>query len=174
MSFPWALASCLLTTLLAAQTAGVVGYGTGCAATIGWNGLPRLGQTVTFTYNGPNSYFDTHGVLSQSRPVFLLGISDQQMSGLPLPFVLPTSMTNGLAGCTMLQSSEVLHVMPWDYPNITRYVDWVATPIPNDPALLGGVFFAQWLVWQRSRRSWYDPFVDWIRTSDAAKATVGI
>ena len=165
----------VLLAALSAQTASVTSYGTGCGANaaITWNGLPRLGQTVTFVYSGINSYLDTHGVLGQYRPVFLLGVSDQGLGALQLPFQLPLGMTNGRAGCFLLQSSEVAMVMPFDPSSLIRFVDHVAVPIPNDPALLGGVFFAQWLVWLRYRRSWNEPILEWVWMADAARATIG-
>src|SRR5258707_766061 len=99
-----------------AQTASVVPYGVGCGPSLSWTGSPRIGQSVTFLYAGPNVYFDIHGNTLYDRPVLLLGGSDQQIGATPLPLLLPSSITNGQPACFLLQSSEIVIVMPFQAP----------------------------------------------------------
>lgn len=160
---------------LAAQTASVVPYGSGCGPVLSWTGLPRLGQQLTLIYSGPNSYFESHGVAYIDRPVLLLGVSDQRIGTTPLPLLLPTSITNGVPGCLVLQSTDLAILMPYQAPfPPTKFESQAVLTIPNDAGLLGLPFFAQWMNWHRERQAIFLPWIDWIHLSAAIRATVGV
>jgi hypothetical protein len=140
---------------------------------LSWIGLPALGQSMTFVYSGPNYYIQVHGYTWSDRPVFLLGVSDRFLGTTPLPVLLPVSLTNGQTGCWLLQSNDVVQWMDFGPLPPSRYVDRISFSIPNDVALLGGVFFAQWLHWHRDQQNYNDPWRQWVTLSGGARAMIG-
>ena len=158
-----------------AQTASVAPYGSSCGPTFSCRGDPRLGQSFTLIYSGPNSYFESHGAASIDRPVLLLGASDQYLGTTPLPLLLPISITNGQPGCFLLHSAEIVTLMPYAAPfPPTKFESQIVLPIPNEVGLLGLPFFAQWMTWHRHRLALYLPWVEWVYLSGAVRATVGV
>jgi hypothetical protein len=166
------LASCLLAAFVSAQSATVTPYGTPCNPTLSWTGLPRPGEAVTFIYSGRRDYGDIHGIsYFSNRPVFLMGVSDQSFGGVPLPILLPLWLTNNTPGCTLLVSLEVMIAMGWEVPG-RSYLDRTSVSIPNDGALLGVSFFAQWMHWYQYRDGSGQVFAHFTM-SGAARATIG-
>jgi hypothetical protein len=79
------------------------------------------------------------GAAPAATGLLLLGASDQQWLGVPLPLDLTPA---GLPGCFLYLSPDVILVQPTDATGFaTRTL-----AIPADPMLAGATFFAQWCV----------------------------
>lgn len=156
------------TVPLAAQ-ASFTTFGTTCqqGLTLSANTLPQLGTTFFVGYSGPlgNSFVGQYSYVNQ--PVLLLGTSNAQAGGVPLPATLPTTLTGG-AVCNLLVSPDALAVMPLGMAPPFG----LPVAIPATPGLAGFTFHAQWLL--LSERSLLGQ-VQWLRTflSNAGTAVVG-
>ena len=161
----------LLAFALAAQTATFTHFGNACGATLAGN-PPRVGMPFTLTYGGPNSYLQVHLLIDQARPLLVLGTSDRQYGGVPLPWAIPPALAGNRNGCQLLVSPDLVHPMPFAMPlPPTRFVDTLTIPVPMDTSLLGATLFVQWLTFHR--KGVVPPYSEWLSTSDAAKAVIG-
>lgn len=103
-----------------------------------------------------------------------LGASDQSMGGIPLPFLLPMSLTQGWP-CSVYASADFL----WGSVPLTAWPpggNGMSLLIPNDARLIGQKLFLQWAVLYGTAglnclpwpgHLWY------LITSDAAEVTIG-
>jgi hypothetical protein len=117
--------------------AGIQPFGEGCTGSNGMNpvadargGAPAVG----------NAQFTTR---VSRLPVFglgvhLLGLSNTTVFGVPLPLDLGIA---GAPGCQLRVSLTVLSVSAAGANGIASF----ALPIPNDPTLVGGNLYSQWL-----------------------------
>lgn len=140
------LCGCLATVLgagtLAAQGPSFQTFGSGCvynqqALFIGNQGLPVLGTMFQITYTGPNT---NNGTAAQQIlwPHLVLGFSRVTT---PIPQGL---LPQQPAGCQGLISPDVvIPAAPWIGRGI--FHDTMDINLPNNPALLGLTFQAQWL-----------------------------
>jgi hypothetical protein len=160
----------LLTSLAAAlpaQSASVSLYGTGCSfvgqqLSIGVQGLPQLGTTITFTYSGPN-------MINQLtvQPVLVLGLGT---ANVPLPAtLLPQQPPN----CTAWITPDVLNVMP-PLPGGSPFQSQFPMAIPSSNSLIGFQFAAQWLAIAIQCGIIPPCALSAFPTSDAALLTVGL
>lgn len=122
---------------------GVTSSGTGCPDTAGV--VPHLGVSV-----GPRLGRQMQINLSDASPncaaaVLVLGYSDQQWSGMPLPADLGLV---GLPGCVWRVSADAMPLVATSGPaGASRNANYPLT-VPSDPSLLGLVLFAQWIVFE--------------------------
>ena len=139
--------SFLLTTAIGASTAIAQGpsfqtFGTGCtfnqqALFIGNQGLPQLGTMFQVTYTGPNT---NNGTAAQqiAWPQLVLGFG---LRNTPLPQSLLPLQPAGCQG--FITPDLVIPALPWIGRGI--FHDTVDITLPNNPALVGLTFHAQWL-----------------------------
>lgn len=145
------------------QTASVTLFGPSCVGTIS-STPPRLGQTFTITYQGPNSYSNPHGMNYYiDQPILVLGLSDRFVGGQPLPLQFPW-----YPYCSALVSNDVTLWMPFTSIPPSRFVDTYSANVPATTVLLGWSIFAQWLTRHVA------PFfpTTW-GTTNAARLTIG-
>lgn len=158
----------LLAAVPLAAQASFTTFGAGCVgATLSANGLPRLGTNWFVGYAGVfgSQFVGLYGYLNQ--PVLLLGTSNTQAGGVPLPAALPTAWTGGSL-CELLVSPDALLV----HPLAAQPPYGISIAIPATSGLIGFTFHAQWLV--LAERSYFGT-VQWVRsyTSNAGTAVVG-
>jgi hypothetical protein len=115
-------------TRLAAALAST--YGTGCAGSLGVPVLTPIGRPVLGT-----DFVTRLTNIPAGLAVFLLGVSDQSLGGLPLP--LPLQVLGLPAGCSALTSTDVIEAFAQ-----TGSVDHVLR-VPPQPALVGATVFVQ-------------------------------
>ena len=156
-----------LAAALPAQLASVSIFGTGCSfvgqqLSIGVQGLPQLGTSVTFTYTGPNQI----GTLTV-QPVLVLGLGTLNV---PLP---PTLLPQQPPNCTAWITPDVLNVMPQN-PGGPGFVSQVPMGIPASNSLIGFQFAAQWLAIGVQCGIIPPCGLSAFPTSDAALLTVGL
>ena len=137
-----ALAAATLTALVGAQSPGITTFGTGCSIlrqqlSIGHLGTPRLGATFDLTYSGPN--FIGNAAQQRAWPFLTLGF---QTTNVPIPPVFVQQPP----GCTILVTPELTLPMPPDPTGAPSYQAAMSFAVPNDPALTGGMMFAQWFL----------------------------
>ena len=156
----------LFSTTLAAQA--VIPFGTGCSwnaqtLSIGNQGLPVIGTTFQLTYSGPNWTFNFAQQIMQPNLVIGFG---QSLFPIPVTF-LPQQP----AGCTgYITPDLVFPTAPSRTPGV--WENFVDVAVPNVPALIGFVAYAQWLtVFQQC--GFAGCGVDAFLTSDAAMLILG-
>jgi len=166
-------AALLLVAALSAQTGSFSNFGTACGSTGLTGSVPRIGMPFTVTYSGPNSYINPHGqYFHQNRPIIVVGASDRQFSGGPLPFAIPTSFTNNLQ-CSLYVSMDYVQLMPFAMPfPPSRFENVFTLNVPVHRSLIGVTFFVQWLM--RHAQNLSLPYTEWIYTSDAGRAVIGM
>ncbi len=162
LSLSWAS----LLTPLAAQTATISVFGTGCTfagqtLAIGATGLPQLGTTFTIDYAGPN----LNSQLS-TMPLLGLGIA---ATNVPIPATLAPQQP---AGCTQWIVPDVLLAMPTTPAG--GFVTQAQVVVPNNAALIGFQFVAQWAVFAVQCGIIPPCWFSALPTSDALLLTVGI
>src|SRR5262245_8043850 len=138
---PVLFSTLVIPTTLAAQAA-VVPFGTGCAwngqtLSIGNQGVPVIGTTFQLTYSGPNWTFNFAQQIMQPHLVIGFG---QSLFPIPVTF-LPQQP----AGCTGYISPDLIAPMSPSARTPGVYDSVVDVPVPNIPALIGFVAYAQWL-----------------------------
>src|SRR5262245_16295719 len=126
---------------LAAQ-ASFLPFGTGCTfqgqtPAIGNQGLPQLGTTLQITYSGPNFTFSSGQQIAQPFLVLGLGQQNTVIPGGLLPQQPP--------GCQGFITQDAVFPMGPDPNGRPSFANFLDLPVPNNPALIGFVFFAQWL-----------------------------
>ena len=172
--FRTAVAIACLTAACHGQSASFSTFGTGCAAfpsiTLTATGVPALGTTMTLHYSGPNSY-QVSGVLEGgNQPILLLGLSNTNAGGLPLPAMLPATVFG--VPCNLLVSPDV--ALPMARAGST-YVSSVPLSVPMDPSLIGQVFYQQWLTFTFQRHLTGGGFVTaTLRSSNGGRAAIGL
>lgn len=160
------ICSASLLAPLAAQAATVTNFGTGCGfvgqtLAIGATGLPQLGSTVTITYTGPN----LNNQLS-TQPLLALGL---QTTNVPIPAtILPQQPT----GCTQYVVPDVLLAM--GVTPAGGFVTQSPIAVPNNAALIGFQFAAQWAVFAVQCGIIPPCWFSALPTSDALLLTVGL
>ena len=117
---------------------GVIGQvqvsGSGCAGsagapTISAAGLPKIGQPLDLAIGNLGA---------AAVPLAVLGLDDQQWSGVPLPLPIAPLLPGTASACLLQVSVDaLLALLP------AGGVANLSIPIPNAPALVGAVFFAQ-------------------------------
>ena len=143
-------------------------FGNGCALPntrlpqIGNRGLPRIGTTLTVTYAGPNAIMP--GIRLTDWPTLIAGASR-------IDFPVPPLTVSQPPGCTLYPAPDVVVPMPPERGG-TRFVSEVALPIPNDPALLGGSVYLQWMT-PHSQCYLVGCGFGWVVFSNAAHAVIG-
>lgn len=104
----------------------------------------------------------------------LVGANNQSMGGVPLPFLLPMSLTYGWP-CQVLTSSDFL----WGTVPLTRWPpggNGLSFWIPNDPRFVGQKIYFQWAISYGLTGLNCLPwpgYISYLVTSDAAEVTVG-
>jgi len=121
------------------------------APVLGNSGLPQIGTKMSVTLDKARAATGT---------VLTLGLSNTTWLGLALPFDLTFL---GGPGCSLLNS--IMLVMP----ATTSGTGQASMPlaIPNDPMLMGGTFYNQWIVVDPSANALGLAF------SDGGKGTMG-
>ncbi|HEX5054694.1 MAG TPA: kelch repeat-containing protein [Planctomycetota bacterium] len=138
-----------------ATWAGFTQFGAGCAATgpapvlFAPGGAPESGTTMTSRVGS---------LPAGSVPILILGNSDTNWQGAPLPLDLGAI---GLPGCDLRVSVELAFLLV----NLGGQADW-SFAVPADPMLHGATFFEQALVFDAA---WQAEAV-----STAAALTVGL
>ncbi|MGK0263393.1 MAG: hypothetical protein ACI8UD_002044 [Planctomycetota bacterium] len=159
------------TLLLAAAIpcqASVSTFGTACSLqnqtpSIGHTGTPRIGQTISITYQGPN--YSSSSAQQIAQPFLALGT---QALGFSIPMA---GLIYQPSDCTAYVAPMVLVPMLQD-PNLPQYESSFALAIPNDTALVGYQFFAQWLL-VHTQCGFTGCGLSGLITSDAAVVTIG-
>lgn len=130
-------------------------------------GSPHLGQPFFVGYTGAigSQFVGPYDILSV--PVLLLGLSNTQAGGAPLPAVLPLDWTLD-ASCVLLVSPDAMVQIP--LPATPPF--GLTLPIPATPSFVGATFHLQWL--QVQIRSTFGQFL-WLRlaSSNGGTAVVG-
>ncbi len=162
------LLSSLVTPLasLSAQNATITSFGTGCTfanqtLAIGATGLPQLGTTFTIDYSGPNM----NSTLS-TQPLLGLGLAS---TNIPIP---ATFLPQQPPGCTQWIVPDVLLAMPATPAG--PFVTQSPVTVPNDGALIGFQFTAQWAVFAVQCGIVPPCWFSALPTSDALLITVGV
>ena len=154
----------------AAQQPSFTAFGAGCTfngqtLAIGNRGLPRLGTSFAITYSGPNTFSDSSQ--ERARPVLVFG---NTLRVTLIPQTLLPLQPPGCAG--FISPDAVLPTLP-DPGGRPMFADYVDLAVPNNPVLLGAVFYAQWLtIFEQCGFAGCDPVA--ALTSDAAQMVVGI
>jgi hypothetical protein len=109
---------------------GFKAYGTGCVGTNGLItqtgvGTPDVGRKVDYVVN--------NGPL-QSFALCVLGFSNTNWGGIPLPFPVPSTR-----GCSIYTEMVIAPVIAIDSLGVGTF----RTVIPNDPSLITGHYFTQ-------------------------------
>jgi len=159
----------LLAASAVAQTPSFTPFGSGCTfanqtLAIGNQGLPRIGQTFSITYSGPNQTIGPNQQIAWPQ----LGLGFQTVTT-----VLPTNLLpNQPAGCTgYIAPIAMLPTTP--DPVLPVFVASIAIALPNDPGLVGVQFLAQWLTLHQ-QCGFAGCNLDAALTSDAAVALIGL
>ena len=131
------------------------------------NGLPVVGGAFELFYTGPNHQLDNTQSITQPSLVVGFGL----IGPVDIPqFLLPLQPV----GCTLYPSHDIVLPMAPDQNGRNAFTNSVRISIPNDPILLGGTFFAQWLaVHTQCGFAGCNPVPDWIGTSGAVTCTMG-
>ena len=108
--------------------------GGGCA---GANGTPTISSTSTPKIGQPVD-LELQQLGAAAEPLFLLGLSDGQWGGAPLPLPLAPLLPGTSASCLLEVSVDVLLAAP-----AVNGAATLSVPIPNVQALVGAVFYAQ-------------------------------
>lgn len=137
------LLPCILSLASAgsAQIASITPFGTACGfvpSVIGANGLPQLGQTVTFTHSPMTS----SGMFGAYTTWLALAFPQTSWAGGPLPWPVPAWMTNPISGCTLYVAPDVV-IQGTTFPATND--DRVLLAIPANAGLLGVTIDCQWL-----------------------------
>jgi hypothetical protein len=159
-----------ITGATTAQQASVQITGTSCttpegAPLMGHFGTAVLGGAFELLYGGPNH--EPNSTQSSSQPHLVIGFS----------FIGPVTIPQSLliaqpAGCELLPAHDI--VVPMLSAGRGGYATGQRFPVPNDPAMLGAVFFGQWLtVHIQCGFAGCGPLPEWIATSETAICTVG-
>ncbi len=161
-------AAFLIATFSSAQTADITVAGAGCmlegkAPAMGYKGLPQLGATFSLNYTGPNH--QVNHTQSSVQPILNIGFT---AVGLPIPAFLPAQPI----GCVMYVAPTISIPMAKEPNGRPSYVSSQAVPVPNNTALLGGQFFAQWLA-VKNQCGIAGCGLHAIATSDFATITIG-
>lgn len=159
---------------LAPAQGSVALFGQSClqGLSLSVSGQPRLGQTPQVVYQGiiGNHFYGSSSQLAV--PFLMVGFSNTQAGGLPLPHLLPLSLTNGLANCQVYVSAEAVRTLPAGSPPPFG----LPLPIPSDPGLVGVTLHLQWLT-AVNRWSGIGPgqvlVASYVMTSNAATVVVG-
>jgi len=152
----------------------VVLFGQSCqqGLSLAVSGQPRIGHAPQVVYQGMigNHFFGTSSQLAV--PFLMVGFSNTQAGGLPLPHLLPLSLTNGLANCQVYVSAEAVRTLTAGSPPPLG----LPLPIPSDPGLVGVTLHLQWLT-AVNRWSGIGPgqvlVASYVMTSNAATVVVG-
>lgn len=163
----FALAAVFAVERAPAQFAAFQPFGQGCTVsglpmpTIGATGLPQVGTTFSIDFTGPNrATWPT-----ELHPVFMFGLSTAN-------FPLDGLFNSQPAGCTLYLVPEMFLLMG---PGTgIGYATSVSLPVPNNFALVGFSFVAQWCVLSQTCLIGAPCNVNAVLTSDAATITVGI
>ena len=167
------LAAALLGASLPCQPSVTI-FGAGCpllttppsqAPSIGSTGMPRIGQTFSLDYSGPNYHFTWNYVLQTAQPMLALGT---QVIATPLP---PLNLIYQPSTCNAYVVPVSVTPMP-PHATLLQFETSFAIAIPNTPSLVGFQFIAQWLL-VHSRCLWWNCVLEGLITSDAAIVTVG-
>ncbi|MFT4514654.1 MAG: hypothetical protein ACI89X_001192 [Planctomycetota bacterium] len=161
------ISALLLTAALPCQ-GNFTPFGSGCSLqgqtpAIGYSGSPAIGQTFSITYSGPNYTFNSAQQMAQ--PFLALGTQGAN-------FTLPTT------GLIYQPIDCVAYMLPISllpmaqHPNLPEYESGFAITIPNNSALVGYQFFAQWLM-VHSQCGFVGCSLSGLITSDAAVVTIG-
>ena len=123
----------------AAQAASVQVVGPTCAGSPGMSvtGVPRLGQSCTLVYSGPNLCC-TSPALHYSIPHLILAASPTTVT---MPGFVGTSQPSN---CPVLAFPGLLVSMP--YVGGTSLGSTYVVNVPNNAALIGATLYAQWVV----------------------------
>ncbi|MCA8943039.1 MAG: hypothetical protein KDB80_10805 [Planctomycetes bacterium] len=163
----FALAFAVLPSIAIAQAASISTITTSCTTpngtpTIHHQGLPQLGnQNFSISYTGPNML----GTL-MLRPYLVIGFN------VISPSPIPTTMFPAQpANCILLARHDIVWAAPEGHGT---YIDLLTLPIPNSPALNGGVFYAQWITVHTQCGIVPPCWNDWVATSDTLACTIGV
>jgi len=168
-----AIALLALATAAPTQTPTFQIYGQGCSlngetCAIGNLGMPRVGLSFDITYSGPNSV----GVPTQIgtmdvHPHLVFGF----WNTLPGP-IPPGLLSHQPPGCAGLVEPVVIApaAQQLNFGPTPVYASMFPIDVPNDPNLVGAVFFTQW--WTVVRDVTTD-IVEAVLTSDGAIVVVG-
>ena len=108
--------------------------GSGCP---GSNGTPTISSATTPKIGQPID-LELSNVSAAAAPLFVLGLSDSQWSGAPLPLPLAPLLPGTGAACLLQVAVDALLAAP-----VVGGVASVSVPVPNDPTLVGAIVYAQ-------------------------------
>lgn len=163
----WFAFSLLLLSAPIATQASITTLPSACTTPMGTpgittNGLPQLGNGgFAFDYTGPNVL----GTLSV-QPHLVIGFA-------PLgPVSIPTSwFPQQPVNCNLRVRHDLVRSAT-EGPGV--YHTFSPLAIPNNPALNGVVFYAQWLVVHTQCGIVPPCWNDWVATSDTLALTIGV
>ena len=164
-------ASCVLAAFALAQSASVTYYGLTCgpqppsgSPKISVVGLPKLGSTIGISQRGVAVQV-FQGCRWFGGEALALGTSRTQAFGIPLPFLIPFSLTEGFS-CFVWTSSDL--ILP-----LAVIGDGRSITIPNDTRLIGMHVHLQWFVYYRNDGVFCSPYFERWMTSDCADLLIG-
>ncbi len=134
---------------------------------------PRIGRGLDARLFGTWGYLGLYDCKHRGQAYLLIGASNQTWGGVPLPFVLPLSLTQGAACLAQVSGEIVLQVAGPLAGKGSSEAAALAFMIPNVPALVGQRLYLQWLV-QRWQVGITCPLPwPYFYTSNAAEITIG-
>ena len=165
-----ALASALASlSMPSAAQAGFTSFGSSCVAgmSLSAGALPQLGTAFPLLYTGQIGSVSFGSNTQISQPVLLVGLSNTQAGGAPLPATLPLTLTGGVA-CDLRVSADVAVLVPTSTPPPFA----LQIQLPTASTLVGFTFHAQWLLVSERRVMGQ---TQWVRffTSNAGTAVLG-
>ena len=134
---------------------------------------PRLGMGVGILLLGTWGYVGAGDCKMRGQAYLLVGASNQQAGGVPLPYMLPLPLTMSFP-CLLQVSAEVVAKADTPLAGMgSSHASSIGLAIPNLPTLVGQKLYLQWLVqrWQVGINCpWVYPY---FFTSNAAEITIG-
>ena len=131
------------------------------------------GHTVVEGYlYGTWAYVDAYDCKMRGQAYLLVGGSNQQAGGVPLPYLLPLALTMNHP-CLAQVSADAIVVDPVGLKGKgSNYASAVASRVPNLAALSGQKLYLQWIVhrWQTGMNCSY--YLPYFFTSNAAEVTL--
>ena len=121
------------------------------------------GQSISITYQGPN--YSSSASQQLAQPFLALGT---QAVGFTIPM---TGLIYQPSNCIAYVAPLILAPMLQD-PNLPQYANSFAIAIPNNTALVGYQFYAQWLL-AHTQCGFTGCDLSGLITSDAAVVTIG-
>ena len=134
---------------------------------------PRIGGGAIANLYGTWAYVGPGDCKMRGQAYLLVGASNQQAGGVPLPYMLPLPLTMNFP-CLAHVSAEVIIKSEVPLRGMgSSNASYAGFAIPNLPALVGQKLYLQWLVqrWQVGINCpWVYPY---FFTSNAAEITIG-